>query len=287
MHLLSLVGEQPIPVLLADRALNPERHLLVHTNLTRSVARHLRALLPHAEMLELKDPYALDETARLLEKAFTPGMSFNLTSGTKPMAWAGYQVVSARRGKALYLESEKKRTLLHRLDFSSGGVHQTSEVLPGLLTLKEYLGAHGQGLPAGNASVNNQETALHMYLQDQVDECLHNLQFDVVEVDFILRRGNQVAVVEAKSGLSRHKRKRDGLDQLTTIAGREYLGTYTGRIWVVARMPGYQLQELARAYQVEIVPVEIQGQVGKWRLVSESRDRLARALDKTLGVHQS
>jgi hypothetical protein len=96
-----------------------------------------------------------------------------------------------------------------------------------------------------------------------------------------VRRGNQAAVIEAKSG----KNKRFGIDQLTTITGREYLGTYTGRIWVVPTAPGPQLHALAQAYQIEVVPVSIREQSpGKWRLTYESQSRLSAALDKTLGA---
>ncbi len=57
--LLSLVGEQPIPILLADRALKPTRHLLAYTERTRRVVENLQLLLAHAELLLLQDAYDL------------------------------------------------------------------------------------------------------------------------------------------------------------------------------------------------------------------------------------
>ena len=50
--LLSLVGEQPLPVLLPARYLAPERHVLICTALTRAVAGRLQRLLPGSEVQE-------------------------------------------------------------------------------------------------------------------------------------------------------------------------------------------------------------------------------------------
>lgn len=277
--LLSLIGEQPLPVLLADRALQPARHILAHSEKTRRVAENLHALLPQAELLPLTDAYHLDSLRAIFENAYRPGMTFNLTGGTKPMAWAGYEVARSRGAQIVYLESENKQSKLYRFRFSLAGTEQTSELLPGCIRLDEYLQAHGLREESRLVPTNAQEVAIRRFLETQVEECLSNLKFPAFEIDFLVRRGNQVAVIEAKSG----KTKRFGIDQLTTITGREYLGTYTGRIWIVHQMPGQQLQALAKAYQIEIVPVSIREQSpGRWRLTPESQNRLSAALDKVL-----
>ncbi|MDI6697108.1 MAG: hypothetical protein QME21_18835 [Anaerolineales bacterium] len=286
LPLLSLIGEQPIPVLLADRALKPSHHLLAHSERTQPVAEHLHNLLPHAELLPLPNAYDLEGLRQRLDQAWSPGMIFNLTSGTKPMAWAGYEVARRRAAPLVYLESEKKQSILYRISFEAERLHQTSQKLPGLITLKDYLLAHGLTPVPSNILSNAQEVALQQFLVDQVDECLHNLQYPAFEIDFLVRRGNQAAVIEAKSGLSKNGRKRFGIDQLTTVTAREYLGIYTGRIWVVAQMPGQQLQDLAKAYQIEIVLVELSEKAGRWRLNYNSQNHLAQTLDKILGVSQ-
>lgn len=279
--LLSLIGEQPLPILLTDRALKPRRHILAHSDRTRRVAENLYALLPHAELLPLKDPYHLDSLRSIFESAYRPGMTFNLTGGTKPMAWAGYEIAQAHGAQIVYLESEKKQSKLYRFDFSATEVKQTADVLPALITLTDYLGAHGLTPEAHLPASNAQEVALWRFLEEQVDECINNLKFPAFEIDFLARRGNQAAVIEAKSG----KNKRFGLDQLTTVTGREYLGTYTGRIWVVAALPGKQLQDLAKAYGIHLVPVNIrEAAPGRWRLDAASQSRLRAALDETLGT---
>jgi len=279
--LLSLIGEQPIPTLLADRAIRLQRHILAHSAKTRRVAENLQSLLPHAEPLFLEDVYNLEEIRRRFEQVYRPGMMFNLTSGTKPMAWAGYEVARSRQAQMVYLESEKKQSKLYRLAFRDDGIVQSSDFLPASINLDDYLLAHGlkpeSHLPASNA----QEVALWRFLQEQVDECINNLKFPAFEIDFLVRRGNQVAVIEAKGG----KTKRFGIDQLTTITGREYLGTYTGRIWVVSKLPGQQLQDLAKAYDIQVVQVDIrEAAPGRWRLTPESQQRLQKALDIVLGA---
>jgi len=278
--LLSLIGEQPLPVLLADRALKPARHLLAHSERTRRVAENLYALLPHAELLPLTDPYDLANIRRAFEQAYRPGLTFNLTGGTKPMAWAGYETARSRQAQVVYLESEKKQSKLYRFDFSAPEVKQKEAVLPGLIRLEDYLQAHGLTPEAHLPAANAQEVALWRFLEEQVDEYLNNLKFPAFEIDFLVRRGNQAAVIEAKSG----KNKRFGIDQLTTITGREYLGTYTGRIWVVPALPGKQLQDLAKAYDIHVVPVAVrEAAPGRWRLDEAGQKRLRAALDETLG----
>jgi len=285
MTLLSLIGEQPIPALLIDRALKPRRHILAHSGKTQAVAQRLKAMLPHADLLLLADAYNLEAIQRDFERLYQPGMTFNLTGGTKPMAWAGYEVARTRGAEAVYLESENKQSVLYRLNFTGGEPLQTRQILSGLVTLADYLQAHGLEAKPSQPLTNRQETALDQFLQTHVDERCHNLKFPAFEIDSLIRRGNQVAVIDAKSGLSHNKRKRDGLDQLTTITGREYLGTYTGRIWVVAKMPGPQLLGLAKAYQVQIVPVKLwEATLGDWRLDAESQNRLRAAMDETLGA---
>lgn len=283
--LISLIGEQPLPILLTDRALKPARHILAHSEKTRRVAENLNALLTHAELLPLADAYHLAEIRRVFEEVYRPGMTFNLTGGTKPMAWAGYEIAQAHGAQIVYLESEKKQSKLYRLNFSANNIVQTVDVLPRLISPEDYLQAHGLQAVSSKPLTNEQETALSLFLCQETDEMRHNLQYPAFEIDFLVQRGNQIAIIEAKSGLSKHKRKRDGLDQLTTITGREYLGTYTGRIWVVAALPGKQLQDLAKAYGIHVVPVNIrEAAPGRWRLDEASQTRLRAALDETLGA---
>ena len=284
--LLSLVGEQPIPILLVHRALKPQRHLLVFTDKTKRVADQLHNLLPNSELRPIPDAYNLAEIARRFRQETADNLVFNLTGGTKPMAWAGYEVALQKQADFVYLQSEDKKSILYRFSFRDGRLVQKAEQLPRLITLEDYLQAHGLETVPSKPPSNPQEAAIYRFLHKHCDQCLHNLQYPAFEIDFFVQRSNQAAVIEAKSGLGKVTRKRQAIDQLTTITGREYLGTYTGRIWINAKEPGSQLKELADAYQIKIVVVQLEQHAGSWRLTQKSQDALAQALDTVLGERE-
>lgn len=202
------------------------------------------------------------------------------------MAWAGYEIALRQQADFVYLQSEGKKSILYRFHFQGGKLSQKAEQLPRLITLKDYLQAHGLDALPSNPLVNSQEVAIYHFLTEHCDQCLHNLKYPAFEIDFFIQRGNQAAVIEAKSGLSKTGRKREAIDQLTTITGREYLGTYTGRIWITSRMPGQQLRELADAYQIKIVAVRLEQHAGRFRLTADSKTQLAQVLDSVLGKRE-
>lgn len=283
---LSLIGEQPVPVLLVDRYLKPEVHILLHTAFTRRVAEQLRQVMPQAVVPEKPAPaYDLVELQRMLTTWLHryPQMTLNLTSGTKPMSWAGYEIARRHGLPLVYVQTQGLRETLHMLHWQEGRpVPQPPQRLPALITLDEYLQIHGLGLPPQKGGTSNaQEAALLRFFREYTHECQSNLAYPAFEIDFLLRRYNRVAVVEAKDRQGRRRRRRDGLDTLTTIAARERLGIYTGKLWIVSRPLGWQLRELARAYDVEVVVVQIEHN----RLTAASETELRKALDRLLGPH--
>lgn len=284
--LLSLIGEQPIPNLLVSRALKAERNLLAFTPTTRRVADNLQAMLPGASLHQVADydlPQALDQ----IEALCTPQTVVNLTGGTKPMALAAYEVARKHGLAVVYLQSEGSANVLYQYHFANGRpvLHQRQE-LPSLITIADYLRAHGLQPQFKTGPQNAQEAGLRAWLEKQVDECLHNLVFEALEMDFILRRGNRVAVVEAKMS---KKNTRQGIDQLNTIAGRAYLGTYTGKVWIVGQPLGPQLVHLAAARQIHVVVYHGAEDPRTGRLVPDqpTREALLNALDETLGPKSS
>jgi hypothetical protein len=81
------------------------------------------------------------------------------------------------------------------------------------------------------------------------------------------------------------KNDRSGIDQLNTITGRDYLGTYTGKILAVSKALGPQLSRLAEARHIQVVVVagEIEARCDHMRISKSSRAHLQRALIQTLG----
>lgn len=281
---LSLIGEQPVPVLLVDRYLKPKVHVLLYTEFTHRVAERLRKVMPQAVVPEKPTPaYDLARLQHILETWLRryPQMTLHLTSGTKPMSWAGYEIARRYHRPLVYVQSQGPRETLHLLHWREGRpVPHPPQRLPALITLNDYLQIHGLGLPPQEGGTSNaQEEALLRFFRRYTHECRSNLKYPAFEIDFLIRRYNRVAVVEAKDRRGRRQKRRDGLDTLTTIAARERLGIYTGKLWIVSRPLGWQLRELARAYHVEVVVVKHMHN----RLTAESEAALREALDRLLG----
>ncbi len=280
MLLVSLIGEQPVPNLIPIRYRKPDENLLVYTsndNIQRT-AKRLRRLLSGHDSLQadlLVDAYDLVKCrmAILKKLAGNSQVVFNLTGGTKIMSAAAHEAARAMNAPWVYYQTEGRRGrdqqgVLYEYGFSANGesLQQKRDVLPGdLLKLDEYLKAHldsgyrvdGPSRQAGG----EMEQAVFAALKDVVDEILVGVKpegiQDQAEMDLLLRCGNQVAVVEIKSGGSGSGKH--ALDQLTTIAAREYLGTYAARILVTQSNPEvknnwYVL--LARALRVEVIEIQ-------------------------------
>lgn len=282
MHLLSLIGEQPIPNLLAARALQPKSTSLCYSATTRRFAANLADMLPHTRLYPV-DPYDLERAAAQIGDLCTPQTIVNLTGGTKTMALAAYEVARSRQLPFVYLQSEGAAAVLQHYKFENSRPVQISrQQLGSLITIGDYLLVHGLRPIIEKGAQNAQETGLRDWLSGQVDELRSNLVFEAFEVDLILRRGSLVAVLEAKMKV---KNDRSGIDQLNTITGRDYLGTYTGKILAVSKALGPQLSRLAEARHIQVVVVagEIDSRYDRMRISKSSRAQLQRALIQTLG----
>lgn len=277
--LLSLIGEQPIPNLLPIRHLKPAENLIVHTdneNASIKPAQRLKKLIPsdlEVSLLQV-DAYRVDKIREKLEEALggRSDVVFNLTGGTKPMSLAALEVARARRATCVYYQTEGKRgrgqqSKLNFYHFNKAGnlLFDRPETLPdNLINLDDYLRAHLDDYEeAGFASGSGgeMEKAIYAALKGNVDEIKANIKpkgvKDQIEIDLLLRRGNNVAVLEIKSGGQGSNKK--ALDQLTTMAAREYLGTYATRVIVTradddSRSGWYKA--LAHALRVEVVELQ-------------------------------
>lgn len=282
MHLLSLIGEQPIPNLLVARALQAESNLLCCTPTTQRIAYNLRAMLPNAEIHHV-EPYHLENAIAFFDKVVRADTLLNLTGGTKPMALAAFEVARQKRLPFVYLQSEGGKSILYHYDFKDGSpVLKDRRTLGTLIDVEDYLRAHGLKANAEKGPQNAQEAGLRHWLEKYLDEIHSNMVFEAFEIDFILRRGNQVCVMEAKMT---RQNTRKGIDQLNTFTGRDYLGTYTGKILAVGKPLGPQLARLAEARHIQVVLLagNIDHRTGRLTLSSASRQALLSTLDRLLG----
>lgn len=268
--LLALVGEQPMPVLLPDRFVQPERTLLICTARSRPVAQRLLRLLPHAA-IEETDPYDLSKIlTRLGELAPVDApMLVNLTGGTKMMMLGAFALTMQRGWDFVYLESEHRPAVLYRYSVASGRLRRKEGTpLPPLITAADYLHAHLPGFRsegfsrdrAGNLTDGGVfEQAVYDALLPHVDEVLAGVRpegvANQIEMDLVIRVGNQVGVAEVKLG-GGEERPKQGIDQLSTATSCEYLGIYTARFLITANPLAASILRLAKEKQVNVIALQ-------------------------------
>lgn len=291
MILLSLIGEQPIPNLLAARALKPQAVVWAHTERTAPVAERLCKILDPLPAALLKvEPYDLGAIETALS-AWLAGQSageieFNLTGGTKPMAWAAERM-AARCGRPfVYVQSEGRRVKLYRYEPVNGALHMTVRELPRLIDICDYLHAHDlwEWQVKHGARRSPFETLVEAVLNKACDEVKANYDFNAFEVDFLIRRGNHVGVVECKSGRWKERnQKRGGIDQLVIASDSKYLGTYTERFLIVDSAISVNLMKLAEARQVQVIVLPSAVTSNYRRLSAVDERRLSDAVKQHLG----
>lgn len=261
--IVSLTGEQPIPNLLPLRYQPPDEALLVHTDRTEGVAQRLRRLLEPEVKVHLlcTDPYDVHQIRGdlqgFLAREMKEGMEleFNLTGGTKTMVLAAYELAREHNAPFFYLQSEGRRSVLYRYRFEAGKPqYERKETLPCVITIDDYLKAH-----VGDYNVtrprHNFEEEIGKALAGVVDEVMVGATLaGALEVDLVVRKENQVGVIQAKTGS--RARSKVGLDQLNAACEQRYLGTYTHKILAINQHWDESLtnlRELANAWRITVV----------------------------------
>ncbi len=252
---ISLIGEQNLPNLLPILHLKPERVILVYTDFTEQTAVRLTKLIqPHTEVGRLSvDAYNIDETRTQLEQAVNglpiSEIIINFTGGTKMMSLAAYQTAVDLNAPMIYLKSEGKQSLLYWYKPENGRYSlQTTEDIPSLITIQKYLEAYldeykiyGTVKSGGRGQLFEEAVygALDKPVMDEI--CAGVKMHNTVDIDFVVRCGNQVGIIETKATLKNTKK---GIDQLNTAGGRAYLGTYTKKFFVCDQIWGSNLNDL-------------------------------------------
>lgn len=286
--MILLVGEQPAPNLLPARRLRPAVAVLIHTTLTKSIAANLEMLLKPLCACRLceVEPYHIsqiyDRMARFVADEFSPEepLMFNLTGGTKPMVLAAYRLAQERDSPFVYFQTEGKRSCLYRYAFAEGGVRlEAVEELPDTISLDDYLRAY-VGAYETDEPRDNLEREVHNVLAATPDlevlTCVRPRKLAALEVDFVVRYGNQVGIGEVK-----RKGAKAGIDQLNAVADQRYLGTYIAKFLVSAHPVDRNNRALAKAYNIEVI--ELPSFVDTGRLDDLDRQKLADAVLRRLG----
>jgi hypothetical protein len=301
--MIALIGEQPIPNLLPIKHNKPSTVLLVRTNRTKSVSERLEKVAQNETSVSFcdVDPYDIPKIHQQLSQALNQlnveqvDLLFNLTGGTKPMAFAAYQLAVDKGIPFLYLESEGRQSKLRFYQFKDKLpiLHQ-EEMIPSVITIDDYLNAHLPGFDSDSFSKDKKsgrinvgglfEQSIHQVLEKNVDEILAGVRpkgvEKQIEIDLVIRCGNQVGIIEVKTGV-----KKQGIDQLSTAGGRAYLGTYTAKFLIVGGRLEYRLKTLAKAREITVI--ELPGYIEGNPLIKKEAEYLIREIHQRLGVRKA
>lgn len=288
--LVLLVGEQPTPNLLPTRHLRPDRVLLVHTDhpRIRVIAARLRELLPPEVSRDLcqVDPYDLAtiEAALLERLAQLPPddrVELNLTGGTKPMAMAGLEVARQRGSTFYYFQTEGNRSCLSAYRFDGGRITRLgTEELAETISLDDYLlwhvGAYEDGPPRSPLEREVADALQAPPVGAQVLTSVRPRRQPSLEIDFLVRCGNQVGVGEVKPIA-----RKDAIDQLNSACLPQNLGTYAHKFLITAKLVGPDNELLAKAYGIEVI--ELRGYREGSLLPAEDKQLLVERVTQKLG----
>jgi hypothetical protein len=266
--MVALVGEQPMPVLLPALHLKPSEIILVHTAETEKVAKRLQPMIAPSKCLKV-DPYKLTATSNKIEEVLTnkEKIIVNLTGGTKLMTIAAFALLEGTKGEFVYLQTESSKPVLKRYCSNEGVWELVKEdVLPELITAKDYLDAHLPGFRSEGFSKDDRgQLNIGGKFEKAVCDVLVKAGFEVlagirpngvgdqIEIDLVIRSANRVGIAEIKLGDKQGEAPKKGIDQLSTAGGREYLGTYTNKFLILARPLNKALRELATIQKVTVI----------------------------------
>jgi hypothetical protein len=286
--MLCLVGEQPVPNILPIRHCRPKEVVLVHTHTTKRVSDNLAPLLRTDSRVVPFEITAYDilkvrnSLERLIESHHwkADDLIFNLTGGTKPMAWAAFQLAQELNAEFVYLQSEGGKSLLYFYRFVDGELAlEKKEIISAQLTIDDYLRAHGLTKYRLNKRKQWFEELITQTLQPVVSEIISNVKLWTLEIDHVVRCETQFGIIEAKSGEG--DKRKEAIDQLSTASQREFLGTFVKR-FLIQKLPlGVDNKRLADAHSiVEIVLPSADEKAG---LLEEDKRLLIETVTKTLG----
>jgi hypothetical protein len=299
--MLTLIGEQPIPNLLPIRHDRAAEVLLVHTGLTLPVSERLRRIVQKETVVHLcpVDAYDLAAIQQSLEQKIKElgwrinQVVFNLTGGTKMMVLAAFALAARNNSPFIYLQSEGQHSRLFRYQLAQGATRLVGqEEIPPVISAGDYLNAHLPGYEivgfatdeTGKINIGGRfEQAIHTALKTRF-ETLPGVRpkgvADQIELDLVIRCGNQVGIAEVKLGGDRTEGPKRGIDQLNTATRREYLGTYTTRFLITGGRLGGRIRALAKDARIHLI--ELPGYQDGQPLAQTEVDKLVQAIQQNL-----
>ncbi len=273
--MIALVGEQPQPNLISALHLKPGAVLLIYTAFTKAAHDRQAVLLKQAGITvdSLKCDNEFDAVAvraqilrKLDELAGTDRYIFNVTGGTKAMVLAAAECCRDTNSRLVYLETARNKSRLYAYHYDQHGhlVLQQADEIPPVLSIRQFLDAQlgkgnwrecGYSKDVGGVF----EQAVGEALQSSVDEIVAGVRFlgeesgrrPQVDLDIVLRVGNQFGIVEVKD---RDKVTLDAIKQLHYLS--TLLGTYTAKFWVLSRPRSPEHQAVIDVTRTTVIELE-------------------------------
>jgi hypothetical protein len=293
MKMIHLVGQQPMPILMAARQWRADENVLVATHVTEVVARRVAQLLPGATVHMLTaDEYNLKALSSEIGKLSAgDAVVFDITGGTKMMALGMYNIASRRGIPLVYVQSDRK-SLVHEYVFDEKGLSSTVHTPGELFTIDDYLRAHLPGYRAEGYHQESGRLSIGGRFEKAVAEILTSAGFEVlsgvrpenvgsqIEIDMVLRLGNRIAVAELKKGFDGSPKT--GFDQLSTAASPTYLGTFTTKLLITGSRVSPELRQMAK--ETKVAPISLTSYEDRIGFNRADEQELVAKVRKALGV---
>lgn len=298
IKLVELVNHQPVLNLIPIRALKPDEVLFVGTRDEHATVEHLKRTIRRdiqVHSMDVHDPYdpisIHQDVERYLKKLqWDPAATtFDLSGGSKVMAFGVFGFAKKESGLIADIERVRKEYRLRLYHFEDHHlVLNRDNLLPALFTLEDYLNAHLPGFHLDSFSKDARgsideggefEQTIYQALKASVDEILAGLRpagvADQVEIDLVVRRGNSVGLIEAKTGV-----KKAGIDQLNTAGNPLFMGMHAAKFLITGRMLPRAHKTLATAQQIHVI--ELPGYYPGRGLPQRERQLLRQQIERVL-----
>lgn len=292
--MISLVGEQPIPNLLAVLYAKPSQAVWVCTDHTEKISRRLCSVLKERNVSVEDEPVYVaaydmvdieSKIKSFIEKKRWEHSKiiFNLTGGTKPMALASYRLAEKFSCPFLYVQSEGKKSVIYYYQFTECGPELKNAIeIPPVLDIDLYIKAYHDNYTETNEFKNKFEEMVHAVLKAELDEVKNSVKpvprLGGLEIDLALRYGNCVGIAEVKTG--NKARSKEGIEQIVAAAEQRFLGTYIEKFLILDREYEQNNRQLADAHRIKVIELP-SAQGGE--LTKEDRRKLVDEVKKALG----
>lgn len=248
--LISIVGDQPQPAYFFQRHYydNHSRSTdfrLIATQRSKPIAERIGNLLKdkglNGTIWDECDAYDVakihDYLQCKLPESEEREVIWDLTGGTKAMTMTAQSLAMIRKDRIVYLQSEGGKSKLHHLTTCSGVLQfESTEELDDILTIDDYFRLQGHDFEDRTSKQDDRGKRYEEAIEKALKE---NSSFEVrrgvakgnLDIDFVIRKSNRIAIIEAKSGKNEIKK---AIGQLMSASHPENYGTYVTKIVISA-----------------------------------------------------